>query len=247
MPAILVEELQKVYRSGSANPVKALDNISFEIPKGQIFGLLGPNGAGKSTVVKILTTITTPSGGRAQVQGFDVAKEPLQVRRQIGVVLQQTAVETLLTVRDNLLIYASLHGMEKAEAVKRMRLVAEEFELAERLNDTVYELSIGTKRRIQVAKVFMLDSPVIFLDEATTGMDPIMKRKVMERLKNEARKGRTILLTTQILSEAEELCDNIMIIDQGRKLAIGTLQELKSDVQGANLEEIFLKLVEDKE
>jgi ABC-2 type transport system ATP-binding protein len=144
------------------------------------------------------------------------------------VVLQQTATENLLTVRDNLLIYAYLHGVKSQDAQKRLKTVAEEFELGDLLRDTVQELSLGTKRRIQVAKIFMLDAPLIILDEATTGMDPLMKRRVMDRLRAETRNGRTILLTTQVLSEAEELCENIMILDRGRLMASGTLRDLRS-------------------
>jgi ABC-2 type transport system ATP-binding protein len=207
--------------------VRALDGVSLQVPPGSIFGLLGPNGAGKSTLVKVLSTITAPSAGSAAVLGFDVARQPLEARRRMSVVLQQTAAETLLTVRDNLLVYAYLHGMSGRSARERAQAVAEEFELTERMGDTVQELSLGTKRRIQVAKVFMLDAPLIILDEATTGMDPLMKRRTLERLRAEARKGRTILLTTQVLSEAEELCDTIMILDHGRTMAAGTLQELR--------------------
>jgi ABC-2 type transport system ATP-binding protein len=225
--AIEVEDLRKTYRSKNGESVRALDGVSFRVPRGQIFGLLGPNGAGKSTLVKILSTITSPTSGRAVVAGCDVVRQPLAARRQMAVVLQQTAAETLLTVRDNLLIYAYLHGVNARAAPKRMQAVAEEFELTERLRDTVQELSIGTKRRIQVAKIFMLDAPVIILDEATTGMDPLMKRRVMDRLRAEASAGRTILLTTQVLSEAEELCETIMILDRGRAMASGTLQELR--------------------
>jgi ABC-2 type transport system ATP-binding protein len=159
--------------------------------------------------------------------GKDVTRQPLDVRRLIAVVLQQAAVETLLTVRDNLLIYAYLHGIGRREATFRLQAVVEEFGLGEKLNETVYDLSIGTKRRVQVAKIFMVDAPVIFLDEATTGMDPLMKRRVMERIRAEAVKGRTILLTTQVLSEAEQLCDTILIVDRGRTRASGTLQELR--------------------
>jgi ABC-2 type transport system ATP-binding protein len=228
MPNVIdIDDLQKVYRGNSGEPVRALDGVSFQVPPGCIFGLLGPNGAGKSTTVKILSTITTPTSGRAAVHGFDVVRQPLDVRRQMTVVLQHTAAETLLTVRDNLLIYAYLHGVSRRAAQARLNAVVEEFELGERLRDTVQELSIGTKRRIQVAKIFMLDSPVIVLDEATTGMDPFMKRRVMDRLRAEVRQGRTILLTTQILSEAEELCDTIMILNNGRCMASGTLQELR--------------------
>ncbi len=224
--AIEVEDLKKVYRA-SGEAVRALDGVSFKVPQGRIYGLLGPNGAGKSTLVKILSTITTATLGKATVMGFDVAREPLLSRQQLTVVLQQTATENLLTVRDNLMIYAYLHGVNKHTAEERLKTLAEEFELTSLLRDTVQELSLGTKRRIQVAKIFMLDAPVIILDEATTGMDPLMKRRVMDRLRAEARNGRTILLTTQVLSEAEELCESVMILDRGRSMASGTLQELR--------------------
>jgi ABC-2 type transport system ATP-binding protein len=226
MNAIEVEDLRKVYRSKGSDNV-ALEGVSFRVPQGAIFGLLGPNGAGKTTLVKILTTIIPPTGGRASVMGCDVAGNPLDVRRRIAVVLQQTAVDGLLTVEDNLLIYAHLHHVPRREARKRMQKVVEEFDLGDRLGQTVYDLSIGTKRRVQVAKIFMVDSPVIFMDEATTGMDPFMKRRVMDRILAESRGGRTVLMTTQVLSEAEQLCDAIVIIDRGRILASGTLDDLR--------------------
>jgi ABC-2 type transport system ATP-binding protein len=226
MKAISVEGLRKVYRSKPGETV-ALDGVSFEVDQSAIVGLLGPNGAGKTTAVKILTTIATPTAGMATVLGCDVVRTPLEVRRRIAVVLQQTAVDGLLTVRDNLLIYARLHHVSAAEAQKRLRAVVEEFELGEALGQTVYDLSLGTKRRVQAAKIFMVDSPVIFLDEATTGMDPFMKRRVMDRIAAEARNGRTVLLTTQVLSEAEQLCDRILILDRGRIRASGTLDELR--------------------
>ena len=226
--AIEVEDVHKVYRGNNGELVRALDGVSFQVPQGRIYGLLGPNGAGKSTLVKILSTITPLASGRASVMGFDVTRQPRSVREQLSVVLQHTATENLLTVRDNLLIYAYLHGVKSALAQQRLDAIVDEFELGERLRDTVQELSLGTKRRIQVAKIFMLDAPVIILDEATTGMDPLMKRRVMDRLRTEARNARTILLTTQVLSEAEELCESIMIIDRGRAMASGTLRELRT-------------------
>jgi ABC-type multidrug transport system ATPase subunit len=225
--AIHVEDLRKVYPTKSGADARALDGVSFQVDPGRIYGLLGPNGAGKSTTVKILGTITGPSAGRATVFGHDVVKQPLEVRRQMAVVLQQTAAENLLTVEDNLLIYAYLHGVGAKQARQRLKAVADEFEIDARMGDTVQQLSLGTKRRIQVAKIFMLDAPLIILDEATTGMDPLMKRRVMDRLRSEARNGRTILMTTQVLSEAEELCETIMILDRGRTMASGTLQELR--------------------
>jgi ABC-2 type transport system ATP-binding protein len=226
MNAIEVNDLRKVYRTAAGN-LAALDGVSFSVPEGRIQGLLGPNGAGKTTLVKVLSTLTAPTGGRAAVLGKDVVREPLEARRRMAVVLQQAASETMLTVQDNLLIYAFLHGMSRRDALARIRGVVDEFELGDKLNETVQDLSIGTKRRIQVAKVFMLDAPVIVLDEATTGMDPLMKRRVMDRLRAEAKKGRTILLTTQVLSEAEQLCDSILIIHRGGALASGTLRDLR--------------------
>ena len=227
MSVIEVEDLAKVYRPNRSDSVRAVDRVSFDVPAGRIFGLLGPNGAGKSTLIKMLTTITPPTAGGARVHGFDIVRRPLDVRRHIAVVLQQAAVETMLSVEDNLLVYAYLHGISRSDARRRMRTVVDEFDLGEKLSETVQDLSIGTKRRVQVAKIFMVDAAVVFLDEATTGMDPLMKRRVVERIRSEARAGRTVLITTHILSEAEQLCDTIMIIDKGRKLAAGTLPELR--------------------
>jgi ABC-type multidrug transport system ATPase subunit len=227
MNVIEVEDVKKVYPSAEGEPVRALDGVSFQVPKGVIHGLLGANGAGKSTLVKVLTTLTAPTAGRAVVFGHDVVREPLEVRRWLAVVLQQTAAEALLSVEDNLLIYAYLHGMGRREAQARARTVVEEFELGDKLRETVQDLSLGTKRRVQVAKIFMLDAPLIILDEATTGMDPFMKRRVLDRLRTEAQKGKTVLLTTQVLSEAEQVCNTIMIIYKGRILASGTLHDLR--------------------
>ncbi|MBI2069863.1 MAG: ABC transporter ATP-binding protein [Elusimicrobia bacterium] len=227
MNAIEAEHIQKVYIGAGKEPVRAADGISFAVPRGKIYGLLGPNGAGKSTMVKILTTITQPSSGRALVHGFDVARQPLDVRRHIAVVLQQTAVDGMLTVEDNLKTYAYLHGLPKQEAGKRIAAILEEFELGYKTREMAQDLSQGTKRRLQVAKIFLTDAPVVFLDECTTGMDPFMRRRVLERVRREAKNGKTVLLTTQVLSEAEELCDHIMIIHQGKTLASGNLRELR--------------------
>jgi ABC-2 type transport system ATP-binding protein len=225
--AIKVNEIRKVYRTSSKEPLRAVDGVSFEVPQGQIFGLLGPNGAGKTTLVKILSTMTTPTSGQASVHDFDVCRQPLEVRKRIAVVLQQTAVETLLTVEDNLRVYAYMHGLGTKETAMRMGDAMEEFELRGIARQTLQDLSLGTKRRVQVAKVFMVNSSVIFLDECTTGMDPLMKRRVLDRVRLGAKNGQTVLLTTHVLSEAEELCDRIMIVNNGTALASGSLEELR--------------------
>jgi ABC-2 type transport system ATP-binding protein len=226
MHVISVHNLRKTFTI-AGEQISILDNVSLEIPQGRIHGLLGPNGAGKTTLVKILTTLIQPTAGRAFVAGFDVQQQPLQVRQLIAVVLQQTAVETLLSVEDNLRIYAHLHGIGRRETTRRMQSVIEEFELSGKLRETVQDLSLGTKRRVQIAKIFMTEAPVIFLDEAATGLDPFMKKRLFARLREETRKGRTVLLTTQVLSEAEELCDSIMILHHGKIIASGAVQELR--------------------
>jgi ABC-2 type transport system ATP-binding protein len=220
--ALEVNNLVKTYGS-----TRAIDGLSFAVPPGTIFGLLGPNGAGKSTTLKILTTLSRPSSGKVSVLGFDVLKQPLEVRRRITSVIQETAVDLLLSVRDNLLTFARFHQIEKPMAQRRAADVIERFRLNAEAERKVQDLSGGFRRRVQVAKAFLVETPVLFLDEFSTGMDPLLKREIMSMLREEARRGRTILLTTQILSEAEELCEDILILDRGRQVARGDLGTLK--------------------
>jgi len=207
--------------------VRAVDGLSFAVAPGSIFALLGPNGAGKTTTLKVLTTLLLPTTGRASVLGHDVAKQPLDVRRRISAVIQETAVDMFLSVRDNLLTFARFHGFSLAAARSRASEVMEQFHLTAEAERKVMDLSGGYRRRVQVAKVFMVDTPVVFMDEFSTGMDPILKRAVMSMLRAEASRGRTIVLTTQVLSEAEELCDDILIMNKGRQVARGDLHALK--------------------
>ncbi len=226
-PAIEVEGLVKVFPRRRDDPLRAVDGLSFTVAPGAIFGLLGPNGAGKTTTLRILTTLAKPTAGRVRILGHDVVAEPLAVRRAISVVIQETAVELFLSARDNLLTFARFHGLPGAEASRRADRVMQLFGLEEHTNQKVQDLSGGFRRRVQVAKTLMVDTPIVFLDEFSTGMDPILKRAVMGLLRDEARRGRTIVLTTQILSEAEELCDDILIMNHGRQVARGDLHSLK--------------------
>jgi ABC-2 type transport system ATP-binding protein len=230
--ALEVENLTKVYRSRGKTPVRAVDGMSFSVPRGIIFGLLGPNGAGKSTLLRVLTTLTRPTQGTAKILGRDVVKKPVEVRRRISSVIQETAVELFLSVKDNLLTYARFQGLDKPTANARAAALIEEFQLEREIDRKVQDLSGGFRRRVQVAKVFMVETPVLFLDEFSTGMDPLLKRQVMTRLRTEVEKGRTIILTTQVLGEAEELCDDILIIDRGKQIARGDLNTLKLLSQG---------------
>jgi ABC-2 type transport system ATP-binding protein len=212
--------------------VRAVDGLSFAVSAGSIFGLLGPNGAGKTTTLRVLTTLMRPTSGRAKVAGFDVVGSPLEVRRRIAVVIQEHAADLLLSARDNLVAFARFHGVSGATLRTRVDKVLEQFGLVEFAARKVQDLSGGYRRRVQVGKVFMVDTPVVFLDEFSTGMDPLLKRSVMDLLLAEAAGGRTIVLTTQILSEAEALCDDILIVNRGREVARGDVNTLKLLSQG---------------
>jgi ABC-type multidrug transport system ATPase subunit len=228
MSAIEVTNLVKTFRSGSENLIRAVDGVSFKVERGEIFGLLGPNGAGKSTIVRMLTTIVQPTSGSARILDHDVVNDPLNVRKEIAVVLQETAVETLLSVRDNLHIYGRLHGLSTPEIQRRAARVLDQFDLKDKQKEKAQDLSIGMRRRLQVAKVFMVDSPILFLDEATTGMDPIIKRQTLDSIRDLSRQARTIFLTTQLLEEAEALCDHIVILNHGKSVASGNLERLRT-------------------
>ncbi len=225
--ALEVENLVKVFKPRNGAGVRAVDGLSFAVPRGEIFGLLGPNGAGKTTTLKMLTTLIAPTAGTARVLGHDIVSEPLDVRRSISVVIQETAAEMFLSARDNLLTFARFHNLSRPDALQRADRVMDLFKLHEEAGKKVMDLSGGFRRRVQVAKAFMVQTPVVFMDEFSTGMDPLLKREVMAGLRREAARGRTIILTTQILSEAEELCDDILIINKGRQVARGDLHALK--------------------
>jgi ABC-2 type transport system ATP-binding protein len=231
-PVIEVDDLVKVFHRRGHPPARAVDGLSFSVAQGSIFGLLGPNGAGKTTTLRVLTTLLRPTSGLARVAGFDVAAAPLDVRRRIAVVIQEHAADLLLTVRDNLLSFGRFHGLSGAPLGERADRAMELFALGGYAARKVQDLSGGFRRRVQVAKVFMVNTPIVFLDEFSTGMDPILKRAVIEALRRESRAGRTIVLTTQVLTEAEELCDDILIMNRGRQVARGDLHALRLLTEG---------------
>jgi ABC-2 type transport system ATP-binding protein len=225
--SILVRDLVKVFKRRGQPELRAVDGLTFSVRRGSIFGLLGPNGAGKTTTLKMLTTLLRPTSGQISVEGFDPVTDPLDVRRRIAVVIQESAADLFLSVLDNLSTFGRFHGLAADTIRARTNDVLDQFELRPEANRKLMDLSGGYKRRVQVAKVFMIDTPVVFLDEFSTGMDPILKRAIMGRLREESRRGRTIVLTTQILGEAEELCDDILIMRAGRQAARGDVNTLK--------------------
>jgi ABC-2 type transport system ATP-binding protein len=231
MHTIETVNLSRTFVAKDKRKIFAVNELNLRVKAGQIFGLLGPNGAGKTTLVRMLTTILRPDSGTARIMGYDILQNPVTVRKQISVVLQETAVEPLSSVRDNLLIYGVLHGLSHKTVVKRMESLLEQFDLKDKQKDIAQDLSMGTRRRLQVAKILLVDAPVIFLDEATTGMDPLVKRSTLEIFKKLAQEGKTILLTTQLLQEAEALCDEIAILNKGQTIATGDFYTLKNLTQ----------------
>ncbi len=227
LPAIEVKELVKTYEKRGGASVHAVQGVSFEVRQGEIFGLLGPNGAGKTTTLKVLTTLLAPTSGTARILGHDVQTDPVEVRRNICVVVQENAIELYLSVRNNFRTFTRFHGMTDKETDGRMGRVVELFGLSEFLRTKGVDLSGGLRRRVQVAKMFLVDKPVVFLDEATTGMDTFNKRTTIEAIKEEASRGRTVILTTHVLEEAEELCDSLAIINHGRMIASGRTDQVK--------------------
>jgi ABC-2 type transport system ATP-binding protein len=205
----------------------AVDGISFEIDRAEVFGFLGPNGAGKTTTIKMLTTLLPPSTGKATVLGYDLATQGRDIRSHIGVVQQQDSFDQGLTVETSMDIYGLVWDVPKAERKKRIEELIERFSMQEFRKKPTIDLSAGQRRRLQVAREFIHDMDLLFLDEPTVGLDPIVRRGVLDYLKERVASGLTIFFTTHVLEEAEYLCDRIAVINQGRIVEIDTPENLK--------------------
>ncbi len=223
MSCIDVSHLSKSYSS-----TIAVNDISFSVQKGCVFGFLGPNGAGKSTTIKMLTTLVRPTVGSISVLGIDAIREPLAVRHKIGVVLQQLSYEPTLSVEKSLEKYGMMWNVPKHVCHERAESLLEEFGLVEIRHRRNEDLSIGQRRRVQVAREFMHDMELLFLDEPTVGLDPSARRDLLDYLRNRVKTGLSIFYTTHILSEVEYLCDEIAIMNNGQLLEVSTPDELKS-------------------
>lgn len=221
--AVSLQNVYKLY-----NKASVVNDLSFTIPPGEIFGLLGPNGAGKSTTIRMLTTLTKPSKGRVEVAGFDVVRQPMLAKQYIGVVLQQTSVDGDLSVWENMELHGRLHHIRNPHRQRTIDRWLEYVELADRRNDAVKTLSGGMKRRLQIARALLHQPQILFLDEPTVGLDPQTRRRLWEIILDLNKQGMTILLTTHYMEEVEYLCDRIGIMDNGRLISLGTLQQLRS-------------------
>jgi ABC-2 type transport system ATP-binding protein len=214
----------------------ALAGVDLSVPQGAILGVLGPNGAGKTTAIRILTTLSHPDQGRASVAGFDVTAQPGEVRRRIGVAAQGTTLDELLTGRQNLEMIGQLSGLRRPAARERATDLLERLELSDAAGRQTKGYSGGMRRRLDLAASMIMRPPVLFLDEPTTGLDPVSRLGVWEVIRGMVGDGCTVLLTTQYLDEADHLADSIAVFDHGRVIASGTPQQLKSETGSARLE-----------
>lgn len=222
---VVAEGLRKRY-----GDTTALDGFDLRVRTGTVHGLLGPNGAGKTTAVRVLTTLVRPDAGRASVAGFDVASQQEWVRYRIGLVGQHAAVDEILTGRQNLELFGRLLHLDKARARDRAGKLLAHFGLGQAADRPLKQYSGGMRRRLDLAASLILAPPVLFLDEPTTGLDPRARNEVWARIRDLASAGTTVLLTTQYLEEADQLADEVSVVDAGRVVAQGTPEELKKRI-----------------
>ncbi|HIK44665.1 MAG TPA: ABC transporter ATP-binding protein [Leptolyngbyaceae cyanobacterium M65_K2018_010] len=220
--AVSLQNVYKVY-----NGVAVVNDLSLTLETGEVFGLLGPNGAGKSTTIRMVTTLSRPSQGTITVAGWDVTRQQLEVRRQIGVVLQQTSVDGDLTVWENMEFHGRMHHLPPAQRRRSIDDWLDYVELGDRRDDKVKTLSGGMKRRLQIARALLHNPKILFLDEPTVGLDPQTRRRLWEIIQRLNQQGITMLLTTHYMEEVEYLCDRIGVLDQGKLIALGSFDQLR--------------------
>jgi ABC-2 type transport system ATP-binding protein len=245
-PAVRAEGLVKHYKSREGT-VEAVRGVDLEVRRGEIFGFLGPNGAGKSTCMRMLTTLLTITAGRAEVAGIDVAGDPDGARQKIGVALQEAGLDPRQTGRELLVLQGRLFGMTGEEAGERAKALLALVELEDAADRSIKGYSGGMKRRLDLASALVHEPEVLFLDEPTTGLDPASRLTVWDEVRRINARGTTVFLTTQYLEEADELCERLAIIDEGKIVRRGTPVELKADLRARRggdeeptLDDVFL-------
>jgi sodium transport system ATP-binding protein len=242
-PMIQALSLTKAYADLVRGDVLALCNVSFSASPGQIYGLLGPNGAGKTTALRILSTVLQPTSGTAIVGGFDCVTQPEMVRHQIGFISANTAVYDRMTAWEMVAYFGRLYGMADDELEERIDLLFDRFGMQDIRDMLGAKMSTGMKQKVSVARALVHDPPVLIFDEATTGLDVLVARALLDVVAELRDQGKCIVFSTHIMREAERLCDRIAIMHRGHILAEGTLEELHDQHEERDLEELFFQLI----
>ncbi|MGA0902068.1 MAG: ATP-binding cassette domain-containing protein [Candidatus Nanopelagicaceae bacterium] len=233
MKSVIAENLVKTYDNGR---IRALDGLSLDVSEGTVLGVLGPNGAGKTTTVRVLSTLISPDSGSAKVAGIDVIKHPEKVREVIGLSGQYAAVDETLTGWDNLIMFGRLYHLSASQAKIRATELLEQFNLTDAAKRPIKTYSGGMRRRLDLAASLIVHPKILFLDEPTTGLDPRGRKEMWGVIKGLVEEGTTLLLTTQYLEEADQLADEIVVVDHGKVIARGTADSLKREIGGERLE-----------
>jgi len=235
--------LKKHFQDPKTGLKKAVDGVDIEAKPGRIFGLLGANGAGKTTILRMLSTVITPTAGSAEVAGYDILKHPQEVRASIGFMSSSTALYGRLTSKEVLEYFGRLYGLDEARLRERMKYVIEKLQIDEFADRLCDKLSTGQKQRVSIARTILHDPGVLFFDEPTAGLDVVASQSVMEFIEEARDLGKTVVFSTHIMSEVERLCDDLAVIHDGVIVATGSPQSVREMTGEQNLERAFLKLV----
>ncbi len=239
--SIITNKLTKKFGEFTAD-----NAISLKVKKGEIFGILGPNGAGKTTLISMLTTLIKPTSGSAKVLGMDLINSALEIRKRIGVITEKVTMYPPLTAEENLMFFGRLYGLEKKELKRKITSGLEEFQLSSFRKRAVGTFSLGMKRRLDLIRVLLNDPDIFFLDEPTVGLDPITVAFIKKKILEINKKGKTIILTTHIMQDADELSDRVALIDHGNLMACDTSGNLKKRLHKRTLEQVFIHYAGEK-
>lgn len=243
MDMIVTDKLTKVFPMPDGGEKRAVDGLSVTIQEGHVYGLLGPNGAGKTTTLRVLSGLMAPTTGRAMVAGHDVAADPEAAKRAIGFLTANTGLYRRLTARELLTYFAELHGINGQQATDRVTHLIDWLDMADFAGLRCGVLSTGQRQRVNIARALVADPPILIMDEPTLGLDVLSNRVILDFIMRERNEGKTVLLSTHYLDEAESMCDHIGLLHNGKLIAEGTLGELRVQVGEERLSNIFLKVV----
>lgn len=236
-------DLRKTFRDKKRGDIHAVDGVSLRAEPGRIYGLLGANGAGKTTMLRMLATLLKPTSGTAQVAGFDVTKQPEQVRANVGFLAASTALYGRLTSREMITYFGQLNGLDDRRIKERIAELSAQLDMDEFLDRRCEKFSTGMKQKTSIARTLIHDPAVMIFDEPTLGLDVMTARSIVKFVRECKQRGKTVIYSTHVMSEVEKLCDTIGIIHDGKLMAEGTLEDLRSRYGETDLEEIFVKIV----